>query len=249
MNGDLAARLLGRTDLFRGVPAADLARLAAAAAPRAYAAGQTLFEEGAPAAAFHCIVAGQVRLFRWTPDGDEKIYQVLGAGKLLAESAVFADPAVYPMTAAACAATETLRLERTGLTALCRRSPDFALHLLASMSNRIVSAMNRIDQLTLSNALQRLVAYLVELHRHQRSLWLELPLGHGDIAKQLAVTPETLSRLLARLRKAGLVSTRRRTLVLLDLDGLCHYAGLPSPGAAPSGARPDGGMVGCCSLA
>jgi len=57
----------------------------------------------------------------------------------------------------------------------CRASSDFSLAMLEGMAVRISQSLNRTDLLTVGNAAQRLVLYLLDIHAQQGSNWLTLP--------------------------------------------------------------------------
>lgn len=238
---------------FRDLQIDDLTSLVEGAVLKTYSAAHILFREGDAAKYFYLIDSGEIELFRWAPDGADKTYQLLGAGQLLAEVAMFSDPAAYPMNAQVTKKTKVYCLERSKLINLCLASPEFSLRLMSSMAKKLTQSMNRIDQLTMNNAGQRLVSYLLDLHALQHGQWLELPVSYSILAKQLAIAPETLSRLLQKFREQELISGKRRTLVMLDIDALCDSVGLPrlSQTDLPSYAHRapnEAMMVGCCNL-
>lgn len=238
---------------FKDLQTDDLASLVEGSTLRTYSADHILFREGEVAKYFYLIDSGEIKLFRWAPDGEEKTYQLLGSGQLLAEVAMFAEPASYPMNALVTKKAKVYCLERSKLIDLCLASPEFSLRLMSSMAKKLAQSMNRIDQLTMNNAGQRLVSYLLDLHVLQQGQWLELPVSYSILAKQLAITSETLSRLLQKFRQQGLISGKRRTLVMLDIDKLCDLVGLPHPsqtGLASHAHRApnEGMMIGCCNL-
>lgn len=236
--------------LFDGVDMAHLAALAKSACARKVKAGQEVFAEGEEARAFYAIAQGEVRLFRFSPQGDERVFQILGDGDLLAEAAMFLTPPIYPMTARAARDSTLYVVPRQALLSLCESSPPLVLKLLSALSKRLYQAMNRIDLLTLNNAGQRLVAYLLEMRRQRHGNWIDIPVSFAVLAGQLGMTPETLSRLLQKFRQDGLVSGKGRTLVLLDADALREKVALPPPSITPQaamGGNPS--MTGCCNLA
>ena len=73
----------------------------------------------------------------------------------------------------------------------------------------------------------RLAAFILNLARDGRAR-VELPFSKGQLASLLGATPESLSRALTRLKKAGLISEEkpfinivdRRRLSLAAADGL-----------------------------
>ncbi|WP_133492050.1 Crp/Fnr family transcriptional regulator [Alcanivorax sp. 24] len=190
-----------------------------------------LFEVGEMANAYYLMTSGVMRLYRPGLDGEDKVFQVVAEGDLVAETAMFSEPCIYPLSAEAESASTLIRLPRPGLLGLVRVQPDFALRLLGEMSHRLYQAVNRLDQLTVTNAGQRVAMYLLELTEWRPEHWVVLPVSAKVLARQLNVTPETLSRLLTRFRQSGLISGRGRRWMILDPTELCRAANLPLPDA------------------
>jgi len=244
--------LIRQTYIFNDLEPSVLEPLATSAIRKSLPSGARLFEEGADASYFYLIESGNVDLFRWSPLGETKIYQTLGENQLVGEAAMFSDLGRYPMNATAKNKTKVIAFERTVFLQVCQQCPELSLKIMASMAKKLNQAMHRIDQLTLNNAGQRLVSYLLDLHQQQNSRWLKLPASYGVLAVQLAIAPETLSRLFQKFREKELISGKRKSILLIDLEGLCIEVGLPSPQSSgmmyQSCHTADEGMVGCCNL-
>ena len=242
---------LKQTPMFSSVSERYLQRLAESARSRVVRPGEILFREGELAECFHLIRSGEVHAFRWAPDGEQKVFQILTEGDLIAEAVMFSAPAVYPVNAKVEKRCELYMLSRKVLLELCHELPELAMQLLSAMSSRLFDAVDRIDQLTLSSAGQRLVVYLLQQQQQQSSHWLKLPISFSILSRQLNIAPETLSRLLQKFRNQGLISGKRKTVVLLDTEGLCDLVELPRLNnwnqPAQSGGKQQGG-VGCCNL-
>ena len=83
--------------------------------------------------------------------------------------------------------------------------------------------LNEIENLSLQNALHRLVNFLLrELEANDGSMVLDVP--KRLIASQLAIQPETLSRLLRKLSDAGIIAVDQMHLKLLDKSRLYDLA-------------------------
>ncbi|MBB4845286.1 CRP-like cAMP-binding protein [Paucibacter oligotrophus] len=237
--------------LFEGVDDAALERLAMTAQPLRLDSGQQVFASGDRAERFYALISGEVQLYRPSFGGEDILFQILGAGELLSEAAMFLVPSRYPLTARTSKETRLYAYSREALLALCDAAPGLMHTLLAALAKRLYQAVNRIENLSLNNAGQRLVSYLLQLHRHQGARWInmpvniDLPVNIAVLAGQLAMTPETLSRLLQKFRQQGLLSGKGRTLVLLDPAGLCDCVGLAPPEDVGEVMPP---MVGCCGL-
>lgn len=190
---------------------------------------QHLFYMGQKATHFYLIKSGSLVLYRPSYTGDNKVFRIAEQGDLLVETAMFLDRPEFPLSAQAATGVEVYCIPRYNLLRLCRESPDFSLTMLSGMAERIFQSLNRIDLLTIGNAAQRLVMYLMDLYMQQRSAWLVLPVAQSLLARQLNITPETLSRQMSAFRRSGLIGDNHPEVVLLDIKGLCESVGLPPP--------------------
>ena len=71
------------------------------------------------------------------------------------------------------------------------------------------------------SATQRIARFLLDMRSRlcmadQVEYELTLPMSREDIANYLRITPETLSRLFARLKRNGLIDADRRHIFLAD---------------------------------
>lgn len=241
---------LKNTFPFRNVSCEHLSKLLEGARQFNYVCGKHLFYQGQQATHFYLIKSGAVRLYRLSLDGDEKVFQCLHDGDLLAEAAMFMVPCAYPMNARVDKDCQVTAISREKLLALCRVSSDFSLQMLSALSSRLYQNMNRIDQLTLNNAGQRLVVYLLEQQQAQKNNIIELSVSHTILAGQLNIVPETLSRLLQSFRKKSLISGKRGKIELKNVDGLCQLVGLPPVGSMgfSGDSERTHSLAGCCNL-
>jgi len=250
MRSATLAQLLAHTPLFTKVPRASIEALAEGASRLRLGNGQHLFHMGDRAESFFLVQSGSVVLYRPSYTGEAKVFRNMEAGDLLAETVMFVDPCRYPLSARAGSEASVFRLPRSRLLTLCRESPDFSQAMLEGMAVRIVQSINRVDLLTIGNAAQRLVAYLMDLYTQQRSAWLTLPASHSVLARQLNITPETFSRQMGVFRRSGFVGGRNTEVVFLDIDGLCAAVGLPPAAPLECAAAADSlgsSLFDCCN--
>lgn len=187
-------QLLGQSPVFAKADKAMLQTLAKDATLLSLEDRQHLFHMGHEASHFYLIQSGNITLYRPSFTGERKVFRVIKNGDLLVETAMFLSPPEYPLSAQATGEVTCYCLPREGLLQLCHQSPEFCQALLGGMAERIFQSLNRIDLLTVGSAAQRLVLYLIDLYSQQRSSWLEQPYNQAVLARQLNITPETLSR-------------------------------------------------------
>lgn len=192
--------------------------------------GEGLFRHGQPAERFFYVQQGLIKLFRLSPDGGEKIIELIRPGETFAEAVMFmGTQGRYPVSAAAVADTHLFAFSQKTFLNLLRGSPDTCFGLMASMSRRLHMLVNQIDSLTLQNATFRLVAYLLEQIPPgvKTSPGVQLTTPKNAIASRLAIQPETLSRILARLRDGGFIDVQGPHVTIRDIDALRRLVHMP----------------------
>ncbi|MBN9426281.1 MAG: Crp/Fnr family transcriptional regulator [Burkholderiales bacterium] len=247
-------QMLAQSPIFEKVGEDALHSLVADADVVHLKARQHLFYMGDSADHFFLVGSGTITLYRPSYAGDHKVFRNVEQGDLLVETAMFLDPPEYPLSAQAAGNAICYRLQRASLLRLCRESPDFSLAMLGGMALRISQSLNRIDLLTIGNSAQRLVLYLMDLYVQQGRSWLTLPSSQAVLARQLNITPETLSRQLSSFRRAGLVGEHTgQQVVLLDVAGLCKAVDLPPPDLDFDLVKParrlGSSLFDCCNYA
>ena len=224
------AGALRRAYLFAEMPAEALQTLCAGMQEVRLTAGEGLFRHGQPAERFFFVHDGLIKLFRLSPDGGEKIIDLVRPGDTFAEAVMFLGPqGRYPVSAAAVADSVLLAFSQKNYLGLLRDSPDLCFGLLASLSRRLHMLVNQIDSLTLQNATYRLVAYLLEQIPSgvKTSPEVQLTTPKSAIASRLAIQPETLSRILARLRGSGFIEVEGAHITVRDVDALRKMVQMP----------------------
>lgn len=222
---------LRRSHLFAQTDDAQLAALTQAMHEMTLAAGDTLFTHGQPADRFFFVREGQIKLFRISPEGQEKIIEIIQPGQTFAEAVMFmGTQGRYPVNAQAVTETRLYAFEQKQFLKVLSESTEVCLGMLASMSRRLHMLVNQIDSLTLQNATYRLVMYLLD-HAPKEAAELteiELTTPKSVIASQLAIQPETFSRILSKLKRRGLIEVHGNHISLRNLRGLRDLAYAPA---------------------
>jgi len=183
--------------------------------------GEILFSKGDPSTGFYSIVRGQIKLALPSPQGGEKVLEIMGPGQSFGEAVMFMD-APYPVFAQALSDGSGLHIAKSVLFEALAHDPRFARKMLAGMSMRLHSLIHDVEAYTLQSARQRLIAYLIERagSENKSSAVINLSTSKTVIASRLNLTPETLSRVLHSLSEARLVQVRGRQISIPDLKKL-----------------------------
>lgn len=206
----------------------QLRRLADCGAVRAYAPREDLVREGEPADFAFNITEGMVMLFHRLPDNRRQVLGFLLKGDFLGLAA----GANYDLSVQALTPVKACRFPRQGLRRLLLKMPKLEEELLARASDELVAARAHLSLLGRKTAIERLSILLLDLADRQARVdgscsEIELPMTRIDIADHLGLTPETVSRSLAVLRRLKAIQVTAGGAKLLKPDLLRSLAEAP----------------------
>ena len=223
----LAGKILTTTDilaaspLFHGLPPEQLAAVAAIAVEKRCDRGEIIFSEGDDGAGFYLVADGKVKIFKLSPAGKEHILHIFGPGEPFGEIAVF-HGWPFPASAETLAASRVLYFPRREFVKLLADSA-IAINLLAVMALRLRRFADQIENLSLKEVPSRLASYLLYLSEEQKNrAQVHLDISKGQLASLLGTTPETLSRIFAKMTEEGLIKVRGRVITLKNIPGLAE---------------------------
>lgn len=181
--------------------------------PRPFPKGRVLFQRGDPADYFYIILDGWVKIYRDTAMGDHAVLGIFSRGDMFAEAAAFIGIG-YPASAEVVEDARIVAIEAKRFTAIVELNPGAALNMLASMSRHLHRLVYEVERLKTRSASQRLVEFLLRrCHVTYGPAVINLPYDKNLIAARLGVQPESLSRLLNKLRDHGIETDANRVFV------------------------------------
>lgn len=215
---DALRQLLAEHYLFSPLSAEQLESLVEHARVTELPAGKILFHQDDAAERFYLVASGQIKLFRLSPTGQEKVVEIMSAGQTFAEAVMFMQHGRYPVSTEALVDSLVVGLPNRDYLRLLGASPEACFQLLGKLSQRLHLRLKEIDTLTLQNAGYRVAHYLSSLLPANAAPGIEiaLPLPKQVIASRLSIQPETLSRVLLNLSNRGIATASGRTVTVHD---------------------------------
>lgn len=210
--------------LFQGLSGEYHDELAMIVVDQEFQRGGLIFSEGDAGTGFYVIIDGRVKIFKLSFDGKEQILHILGPGEPFAEVAVFTG-STYPANAVALEKSRLFFFPRKAFAELIANQPALAMKMLATLSLRLKQFTHMIEALSLKEVPGRLAAYiLVDSKQNSTEQTIKLTVSKTQLASLLGTIPETLSRILAKMNKQGLIDIEGSTITILDRDGLTALA-------------------------
>ncbi|RQH04879.1 Crp/Fnr family transcriptional regulator [Paraburkholderia dinghuensis] len=217
-------RYLSVLPLFLEMTPPELERLARGCRLRRLGRGDTVFRVGEPCNEFHVVVTGQVKLFGLSPQGGEKVIELVGPGQSFAEALMFTGQR-YIINAQALTCSLLLTVDKQAVQHEIERDGRFALRMLAGISRRLHGLVRDVQSYALHTGTQRVIGFLLggAADPPPPSFSVALPASKATVASRLSVTPEYFSRVLHGLVNAGLIEVNKREIRILNSKRLAAH--------------------------
>ncbi len=118
-----------------------------------------LMREGDPGNTFFIINTGKVAIIKSTPSG-EKVLATLGEGDFFGEMAMLGLQERRAAAAKTMVETQVLELNRDAFESIIRRSPDIAMSVIKSLSERVRDSNGKLSALVHKDDRVRIANYL-----------------------------------------------------------------------------------------
>jgi CRP-like cAMP-binding protein len=215
----------GSADWFAGLPESVRVDLEHRGQRRSYRAGSTLFHEGDASDWVILIDRGRVKVTCATAEGREVVLAVRVPGELIGElSAIDGHPrsatgtAIDPVGARVIAANDF----RDFLGA----HPSAALALLTLVSARLRVSDRRNVEFVALDSVGRVAQRLLELGEQfgvrsaDGSVRIDVPITQDELAGWTGSSREAVGKALQALRNRGWITTGRRSVTIIDVEGV-----------------------------
>jgi CRP-like cAMP-binding protein len=217
------------TQLFRGLPEAELRQLVAVGRRRQFDRSQVVFHRGDPADSLHLVLKGHFTARVVTQRTDSVVVAIHGPGEAFGELALV-DPVPRSTTVTAVELGETLAIGRDDFDRLRREYPEVNEVLVQLLAARVRSASDRLLEAIFVPAETRVLRRLVELVRHYGEAQAGTPISltQEDIAALAATSRATANRVLRAEQERGTLRLARGRTVVLDPVDIARRARTPA---------------------
>jgi len=167
-----------------------------------------LFFEGDRSDYLQILLAGRVRLYKTSPKGTEIHMHHFDAPEIIALFVAFED-IPFPAT---CQFVENGTIGLIPLAKIyeCMEEVDFSISLVTALSARMKLLANLLHKETIYTS----EAKIADILLHNPTLFERLK--KSEIASILNMTPETLSRILSKLKREGIIKIVKHVVSILD---------------------------------
>jgi len=180
---------------------------------RHFSKNSIVFYEGDCSDYLHILLEGQVRLYKTSPKNSTIQIHRLVAPAVIGEYACL-DQVPFPASCEFISEKGIIGLLHFDEVMKYMKEPDFSLALLKSMTNKVMLLSSLVHKETILSS-EAKVADLI-LNDTETFTYIK----NNEIASILNITPETLSRILSRLKKEGIISFDKHVLKIINIEAL-----------------------------
>lgn len=193
-----------------------------------YKKNQVVFHEGEPGRYLFLIRSGNVKVYKLSEDGKEKILRVFGPDDFFAELPLL-DGGKYPASAETLSDCTLLCLSREDFLRTLSWNPEIMKKIYEIVGGRLRHFTTMVTDLTLKDASCRLAGFLLDMAEQKdpfssKVIRFPMELTHQDIASLIGTARETVSRTLRQFQKEGMIEIKERYITILDKERLAQTA-------------------------
>jgi CRP/FNR family transcriptional regulator, anaerobic regulatory protein len=188
-----------------------------------------IYREGDPFTSVYAVRSGALKAYRLTGDGQEQVTGFYFPGEIVGMDGISKDKHVCSAKALETSAICEIPFNR--LEELSTQVPTMQRHFFQLMSQEITTDQQLITLLSKNSAEERVASLLLSIsarnaRRKLSATHFRLPMSRTDIGNYLGLTVETVSRVISRFNKQGLIAVENKEVTLIDLDELKGVANI-----------------------
>ncbi|MFY9175167.1 MAG: Crp/Fnr family transcriptional regulator [Peptococcia bacterium] len=204
--------------IFKELNQDEMLEIAHITSARTYKKGEMVYMAGNEGGTLFVLHTGRVKIFRLNASGKEQVIRIIGPGEFMGELSLFSS---VPLTdnAEVLEASTMCVIEGKKLKELMAKYPSIAFKVMEELSRRLEKVENLVEAINLNTVEQRVAQELLALSDGQNEIVLNMT--KGDLASQIGMSQETLSRKLASFQEEGLIIQKgHRKITIKDREAL-----------------------------
>ena len=200
-----------KNSLFFGGMSSDLsARMEKMAKPESFVRDEMIFFEGDRGEKFFFVAEGLVKIYKSTESSREVVLRHIRPGEMFGEVILF-ESANYPVNAVAMRDTAVYSIRRDMFLKMLEEQ-EFVRFFTGNLFRKMRYLADRVTFLNAYDVEERFFLFIDE-HFGLKPV-ITTDLTKAELAEAIGTIPETMSRLLARLRQKELVAWNRDEMKL-----------------------------------
>ncbi|GAB3475945.1 fumarate/nitrate reduction transcriptional regulator Fnr [Marinomonas epiphytica] len=191
--------------------------------------GEILFQQGESFESIYAVRTGTIKTFKLTDAGEEQITGFYCPSELVGLSGI--DKDIYPVSAKALESTAVCEIPFDRLESLSSSIPSLKRQIFKLMSRKICDDQLMMVLLGKKNAEEKVASFLLNLsnrfeQRGYSATSFRLSMSRNEIGNYLGLAVETVSRVITRFHKQGLIKVEGKEIAIIELAKIQKLVGI-----------------------
>lgn len=191
-----------RVPIFSNLDKEEMKEITSLIVHKEFEKGELIYMAGQKGGSLYVINNGKVKITRISSSGKEQVIRILEPGEFMGELSIFRSSPLMD-NAEALNDTTMCIINEMDLKDLLKKYPLISLKIMEELSERLERAEALIKNINLSSVEKRLADMLLELADENREI--NLKMSKKDLASQIGMSSETLSRKLSAFQELGII--------------------------------------------
>lgn len=200
--------------LCNGIDEDDISKILKIATRTTFSKGEQIYVQEGSYRGLFVTLKGEVRLYAHNKEGKEFLVKRLSDNKVFGESGKF--NGVYLESASAQSSLDCIFLPGKEFEEIVTNSPQLSKVFMTLLSRWLIDFYKRFQTLSYTNVTDRVKHFLISESEVVGSHVLDINLRRHEIASNIGVRPETLSRVLGKLEKENLIKIQADNTIILS---------------------------------
>ena len=207
-----------RVPIFSNLDQSEMKEIEGIINHKQFKKNELIYMAGEKGGSLYIVNSGKVKITRIASSGKEQVIRILEAGEFMGELSIF-KPSNLMDNAEALVDTTLCTIDERDLKEILKKYPLISFKIMEELSERLERAESLIQNINLSSVEKRLADILLELADKDGNISLKL--SKKDLASQIGMSSETLSRKLSAFQELGIIKLiGQRTIEVLNKSAL-----------------------------
>jgi len=183
--------------------------------------GEVLFLQGQSSASLYSLTDGMVKICSHTPDGREQIVGLSSPGNLLVGLQSINDDR-YAYTAIAASAVHACKINHRTLLGCIQNRPEVAMRLIKAVNAQLAHSRALMEVMGHKSAAAKIASFILLMtpKSEHGNCNFSLPFSRMEVASLLGLSEETVCRLMADMKRSGVIYAPRGKVEIRDWNQL-----------------------------
>lgn len=191
-----------RVPIFSNLDQEEMKEITSIISHKTFKKNELIYLAGEKASSLYVVNKGKVKITRISSSGKEQVIRILEAGEFMGELSIF-KPSPLMDNAEAISDTMMCIIDGKDLKGILEKYPLISFKIMEELSQRLERAESLIENINLNSVEKRLADILLQLKDDNNKI--NLNMSKKDLASQIGMSSETLSRKLSAFQELGII--------------------------------------------